>query len=214
MIDLRPLALKTGSVRPRRAPRSRPVTTDTTMPRRPVAAAVPREAYDGVVYDLDGTLVDLAVDWGAVAADVEAVYERAGVDPAGRSLWELLGAARDEGLFERVNATITDHEREGARASRRLSTADELVALDRPAAVCSLNAEAACSVALETHGLADHVTRVVGRDTVETWKPEPESLLAAVDALGVEPSRAAFVGDSPRDREAAERAGVDYVDVG
>ncbi|WP_121821664.1 HAD family hydrolase [Halostella salina] len=174
---------------------------------------MPHKPYDGVVYDLDGTLVDLAVDWGAVAADVEAVYERAGVDPDGRSLWDLLGAAREEGLFEQVNAAIADHEREGARTSRRLSTADELAALDRPAAVCSLNCEDACAVALETHGLSAHVERVVGRDTVDTWKPEPESLLAAVDALGVDPSRAVFVGDSLRDREAAERAGVDYVDV-
>ncbi|WP_135820647.1 HAD family hydrolase [Halostella litorea] len=183
------------------------------MTPRAVAAGVPREAYDGVVYDLDGTLVDLPVDWGAVAADVEAVYERAGVDPDGRSLWELLGAARDEGLFERVNAAIAEHEREGARASRRLPAADELAALDRPAAVCSLNCEAACSDALAAHGLTDHVERVVGRDTVDTWKPAPESLLAAVDSLGVDPSRAVFVGDSPRDREAAERAGVAYVDV-
>ena len=183
------------------------------MPRRAVAPTVPHEAYEGVVYDLDGTLVDLAVDWGAVAADVEAVYEAAGVGPGGRSLWDLLGAAREHGLFDRVNDAIADHEREGARRSGRLPTADELVSLDRPAAVCSLNCEAACAVALETHGLSDHVERVVGRDTVDTWKPAPESLLAAVDALGVDPSRAVFVGDSPRDREAAERAGVDYVDV-
>jgi phosphoglycolate phosphatase len=174
---------------------------------------VPYEEYDAVVYDLDGTLVDLVVDWGAVAADVETVYEDAGVDPAGRSLWDLLSEARDHGLFDDVNAAIAAREREGARRSRRLPLADELSSLDRPAAVCSLNCAEACTVALAEHGLSEFVEAVVGRDTVETWKPDPESLLAAVEATGVDPSRAVFVGDSERDAQAAERAGVDFVYV-
>ena len=36
--------------------------------------------YDAVVYDLDGTLVDLAVDWDAVARDVASLLEARGVD--------------------------------------------------------------------------------------------------------------------------------------
>jgi hypothetical protein len=36
-----------------------------------------------VVYDLDGTLVTLAVDWDAVATDVIAVYEDSGIDATG-----------------------------------------------------------------------------------------------------------------------------------
>jgi Predicted phosphatases len=52
---------------------------------------------------------------------------------------------------------------------------------------------------------------VVGRDTVRTHKPEPESLLAAVDALGVDPDRCVFVGDSESDRVTADRAGVPFV---
>ncbi|NHN48639.1 HAD family hydrolase [Halostella sp. JP-L12] len=174
---------------------------------------MPYEEYDGVVYDLDGTLVDLVVDWGVVAADVEAVYEEAGIDPGRRSLWDLLEAARGHDLFDEVNEAIAAHEREGARESRRLPLADELAALDRPAAVCSLNCAEACTVALAEHGLEEYVAAVVGRDTVATWKPDPESLLAAVEATGADPSRAVFVGDSERDARAAERAGVDFVYV-
>ncbi len=80
--------------------------------------------------------------------------------------------------------------------------------------VCSLNCEAACRRALESHGLASAVDVIVGRDTVETQKPDPEPLLVAVDELGVEPADTVFIGDSARDEQTARRAGVEFEYVG
>jgi len=167
-------------------------------------------SYAGVVYDLDGTLVRLAVDWAAVATDVIEVYESVGVDATGADLWGLLERADDHGIAEAVEATISRHERAGARESHRLALADELRDQSVPVGVCSLNCERACRIALETHGVAEAVETVVGRDTVESHKPAPEPLLAAVSGLNVEPSETLFVGDSPRDRTTAERAGTDF----
>ncbi len=169
-----------------------------------------RSEYAGVVYDLDGTLVDLVVDWDAVAADVQTVYTDAGVTPADRDLWTMLGEAREHGLYEAVEAAIAAHECDGARESHLLPCADELVREVRPTAVCSLNCEAACRVALDTHDLTPHVGPVVGRDTVSTWKPAPEPLLHAVDGLGLSPEDVLFVGDSERDAVTAERAGTGF----
>ncbi|OYR53572.1 HAD-IA family hydrolase [Halorubrum halodurans] len=173
------------------------------------------DAADAIVYDLDGTLLELAVDWDAVADDVVAAYaERALIAPTD-DLWSLLDAAADYDIEGVVHGTIADHERVGARESVLLPLGERLAAdaADRPAAVCSLNCEEACRIALETHGIEGAVDAVVGRDTAETRKPEPESLLAAVDALGVEPERAVFVGDSESDRVTADRAGVPFVSV-
>jgi len=176
---------------------------------------VSRTGYGGVVYDLDGTLVRLAVDWAAVQADVEGVFRDAGRDPSG-TLWDLLERAESEGdggdLHDRVTETIESHERDGARESERLPMADDLlgVAAERPVGVVSLNAESACRLALDRHDLADAVGVVVGRDSVPERKADPAPLLVALDRLGVAPERALFVGDSPRDRECARRAGVDF----
>ncbi len=167
-------------------------------------------SYAGVVYDLDGTLVGLAVDWAAVATDVIEVYDSVGVDASGADLWGLLEDAPAHGIEAEVEATISRHERAGARESRRLALADELLDQRVPVGVCSLNAEGACRIALETHGLADAVEIVVGRDTVATHKPSPEPLLETASGLGVAPSETLFVGDSPRDRTTAERAGTDF----
>ncbi|WP_267639943.1 HAD family hydrolase [Haloarchaeobius amylolyticus] len=166
--------------------------------------------YDGVVYDLDGTLVRLDVDWEAVASDVTTVYREAGVSPDGRDLWGLFEDAPEHGLRDPVHEAIAHHEREGARTSDRLPLADALAEDYRPIAVCSLNCEAACHIALETHGLSDHVRAVVGRDTVATYKPHPEPLLTAVSAIDRHPRSVVFVGDSERDEQTARRAGTDF----
>ena len=77
------------------------------------------EAYDGIVYDLDGTLLTLAVDWDAVATDVIQVYDDAGIDATGVGLWSLLEDADEHGIADEVEATISRHEREGARRDRK-----------------------------------------------------------------------------------------------
>ncbi len=188
-------------------------------------------AYDAVVYDLDGTLVDLAVDWDAVADDVIDVYTNHAIKPPAGDLWELLDVADEYGLADAVEETIAAHERDGARRSTRLQLADRIdgsrgqdfdadgsAGIDGgsdgpPVAVCSLNSEAACRIALETHDLDGGVDAVVGRDTVATHKPDPEPLLAAIDALGADPARAIFLGDSESDAVTAERAGVPFLSV-
>jgi phosphoglycolate phosphatase len=170
--------------------------------------------YDAVVYDLDNTLVELAVDWAAVDREVgECLRERAGVDPAGRDAWALLDVADEVGERAAVERIVTEHEYRGAEQSRRLPLADELGDAPHGIAVCSLNSESAVRRALAVHGLDGHVGSVVGRDSVETRKPDPGPLLAALETLGVPPERALFVGDSERDAAAARAAGVDFAYV-
>ena len=168
------------------------------------------DSFDGVVYDLDGTLVRLVVDWDAVARDAVDRFAEHGVDATGHDLWGMLDLADERDLRTEIEAVIAGHERVGARDSHRLPLADRLLTHEVPVGVCSLNCEESAYIALETHDLARAVDAVVGRDTVATRKPDPEPLLATLRGLGVDPDRAVFVGDSPRDRTTAERAGVAY----
>lgn len=168
------------------------------------------DAYEAVVYDLDGTLVRLVVDWNEVAREAASVFEAADATVHGIDLWGMIDIAAEYGLGDRVERVIADHERRGARRSERLSLADAVPSVDGPAGVCSLNCEDACRIALDTHDLASHVDTVVGRDTVGTRKPDPEPLLETLRRLEVDPADAVFVGDSPRDELTADRAGVAF----
>lgn len=166
-------------------------------------------AYEAIVYDLDGTLVELDVDWDTVATEAAAVLRARGVDVADDSLWEILDTADAKGYRPAVDSVIADHERDGARTSTRLAGSDELPQ-SVPVGVCSLNCEAACRIALEMHGLDRHVDVVVGRDTVEGVKPNPEPLLYAIDTLSAAPGSSLFVGNRETDEETADSAGVDF----
>ncbi|MCG1003616.1 MULTISPECIES: HAD family hydrolase [Halobacterium] len=166
--------------------------------------------YEAVVYDLDGTLVRLAVDWAVVEREVADRLREAGVDPSAYDMWEMLDAAEDAGVGADVDELIASHERDGATRAERLSSADELAGLDVPTAVCSLNCEAACRTALGRHDLLDSFRVVAGRDTVPARKPDPRALTWVLDELGVAPEDALFVGDSASDEVTAERAGAAF----
>ena len=168
------------------------------------------DGYAAVIFDLDGTLLRLDVDWGQVASDVGDILEEAGLDPEEHDSWELLDAAGQVGLHDRASEIIAEHERAGARSADRLPLADVLAEIAVPVGVVSLNAESAVRLALERDGLIEDVDVVVGRDSVPERKPSPEPLLAAIEDLGVDPDEAIFVGDSDGDEETARRAGVDF----
>jgi phosphoglycolate phosphatase len=168
--------------------------------------------WAAIVYDLDGTLVDLAVDWDEVATAAVAAFAENGIDVDG-GLWELLDRASRADIRGRIEEVICEHEREGARDSARLALADELADESRPVGVCSLNCEEACRIALERHELEPYVDAVVGRRSVDNYKPHPEPLLTTVERLGATPETTVFVGDTDRDAITAERAGTGFVYV-
>jgi len=105
--------------------RRRPKSAAGTVPSvdRPIDLA----AYDAVVYDLDGTLVELAVDWGAVAESVLEVYAEHAMIPPTDELWGLLEAAGDYGIRDPVEEAIAVHERSGARESVLLPLGGRLI---------------------------------------------------------------------------------------
>jgi phosphoglycolate phosphatase-like HAD superfamily hydrolase len=167
------------------------------------------EEYEAVVYDLDGTLVRLDVDWARTRRSAATKLSARGMEVEDDSLWDLLERGNEEGFGPVVERAIAEHEREGAHTAERLPPAEELP-LDVPVGVCSLNCEAACRIALEMQGLDGYVDTVVGRDTVETHKPDPEPLLSTIRSISVSPADTLFVGDSERDARTAQRAGVDF----
>ena len=61
--------------------------------------------YPAFVFDPDGTLVGLILDWRAVAAELASVLETRGLEPP-ESLWEMLEAAGERDCRPAVEAVI------------------------------------------------------------------------------------------------------------
>lgn len=195
------------------APRQH-ATTDALA----LAAAPPPRVTRGILFDLDGVLVDSARcverTWRQWAA-------RHGLDPDaivavahGRRTLETipevaphLDVATEVAALEAIESTTTDgvHEIPGARALL------ERLPPDRWAIVTS----GARSVAtLRIRYTALPTPRVlVCADEITQGKPHPEGYLTAARSLGLTPDECIVVEDAPAGLEAARAAGMRSIGI-
>jgi HAD superfamily hydrolase (TIGR01549 family) len=177
-------------------------------------------ALSVVLFDIDGTLVDsnyLHVDaWHAafdeVGVHVEAahVHSSIGLDSA-KLLDRLLGDRADE-LGERAKEL---HSRNYAARASRLRRFDGVLELFTELRSRGLRIVLASSapqdeldVLLKVIDAGSLVEAATSASDVETAKPEPDVIVAALEKAGIPADEALMVGDARWDAEAAGRAGV------
>jgi phosphoglycolate phosphatase-like HAD superfamily hydrolase len=172
-----------------------------------------RSRFRGVVFDLDGTIVHLPVDWGAARRELEAVTGASmqGVSVFGK-LNELL--SQSPHLGERALRALDAIEAEAAKdvvlvdgAERLLSAAAEACRVG----LVTMQGRAACSTILDRLGVGRYFATVVTRN--ETLSRVKQLLLAS-RSLGVGPERLLFVADKRSDSLAGEEVGATVAIVG
>ena len=172
--------------------------------------------FQGVFFDLDGTLVDLAVDWSAVRRELrQALSAATGQEIPEDGLAELLTQGyRLLGPAARLVVCGVLERFEGPATVLPLAAGLELFAAasNRPRAVVSNNLRATVKQALAGLDAAELV--VVGFDDVAASKPDPEGLLLAAQTLALDPSDVVYVGNTDIDRKAAAAAGMAFLQVG
>lgn len=169
-------------------------------------------SFRGIVFDLDGTLCALEIDWSATRQELEAIGSgHAGVDLSGLSVWEMLRRTGGE-QYRALDAALRERELHGARRAHPLPLAAVVPRLaGRAVGVVSLNSRDSCREALERLGLRPFVQVLVGREDAPELKPHPAPLLLCLQGLRISPVEAVFVGDRDRDRETAHRAGTAFL---
>lgn len=197
-----------------------------------VPDAPPRyfEPLSGIVFDLDGTLVESGHDFARMRKEVVRLAEAHGVLPGKLTIRDtipkLMEQARAE--FERAGApdgvvyrfeaevdrTIDAIEMEALpRTVRRDGALELLTALtDRGfrTGVLTRSSEAFCRAALVKTKLIEFFPYLRTRSAPGPAKPSPESLLLLLKEMGIPADRAAFVGDHLIDAECATRAHIRF----
>jgi phosphoglycolate phosphatase len=201
------------------------------------ASKVPRwrgATLRAVLFDLDGTLLD-TVD-GIAAGLNQALAEQQLGTVAGSQVREMIGRgapvliARALALLQ-VPAGAADQnvllERFYVHYGQILARADctprvysgvtaglnELHSLGLRLAVVTNKHERFAADLLGRLGLNQWIQAVIGGDSCERRKPDPQPLLSACTALQVEASQALMVGDSTTDVLAARAAGLPVICV-
>jgi HAD superfamily hydrolase (TIGR01509 family) len=180
------------------------------------------------VFDLDGTLVDTVetriVAWlrtfeeRGISAEHAQVAKLIGSD--GRRLARLVAEAAgktvDSALAEEIDRRAGEIYSKLNTDPKPLPGARELLqALDDmrlPWAIATSSRPEQVGKSIESLKLSTP-PKIIDGSRVEHAKPAPDLLLFAARELGVEPSRAWYVGDSIWDMQAARAAGMPAIGV-
>ena len=159
-----------------------------------------RPPVRGIIFDLDGTLVDSALDFDAMRAEM-------GLGVGAAVLEAIADLPPDEA--ERCREILHRHEHEGALRAVPIAGAAEFVRradeLGLHRALWTRNSRAVALATIERLAMPFEV--VVARDDGPP-KPDPTAVFELCRRWGIAPAEAAVVGDYIFDTEAGERAGT------
>ena len=182
---------------------------------------------EAAVFDWDGTLMDSK---GALLASYhEATNEVLGhpfpVDPADVEKIVQLRAKEsfsiiangDQELFDKIADAFHRAYKANADTTQpfpgTLETLAELKRLGVKIGIATSKARMRMDLEGVRTGINDLVDAAITGDDVTNAKPDPEAVAEAIKVLGVEPSRALYVGDGPNDIIAGRGAGAVTVGV-
>ena len=173
-----------------------------------------------IVYDFDGTLVDTLFD---IADAVNLSLNELGLRTLSRAtIRKYVGKGVERLMAQSIDGTgYTDlpravelfrrHYSENLMNHTRFYPSGREILdhfRDKKQAICSNKPEDFVRRILESLKSLDYFDAILGGDSVESKKPDPEGLLHLLDRFQCAPEMAVLVGDSPVDIETGKRAGV------
>ena len=183
-------------------------------------------AVSGVLFDLDGTLIDSAPDLAGAANRLRADHGleplpletlRPMVGSGARGMVGIaFGVAPGEPRFESLRDAFLAHYEAGLlERTRPFDGVDEMLceleAAGIPWGIVTNKATRFTLPIVAGLKLAQRAAVVVCGDTTPHSKPHPEPLWHAARAMGLAPEGVVYVGDDLRDAQAARAAGMAMV---
>ncbi len=186
----------------------------------------PRARFEGLVFDMDGVIVDTETTWHEVRRDFVAGYGGRWAEEDQRAVMGANSRQWAEHIRERFDVALSNEqviegvvrmlEERYRRELPLLPGAREAVrglAKCYPLALASSSPKSVIEAVLEAAGLADRFTAYVSSDEVEQGKPSPDVYLLACERLQVDPAGSAAIEDSANGIRAANSAGLLVVAV-
>ena len=182
---------------------------------------------EGVLFDLDGTLLDSAPDLYAAlcqqcvelgVATPDYALVRAVVSRGARGVLQQGFPDGDEAVIERLLPRFLEiYQQHLAQATRPFDGIERLLeqldARELRWGIVTNKIGYLAEALIERLGWTDRIAALVAGDTLLVRKPDPAPVLHACELAGIRPERSVFVGDHAGDVVAGRAAGLYTVAV-
>lgn len=203
-----------------------------TSPPQPDAATLRPDLFDhdvrGVIFDLDGTLIDSA---GDILQGMRMTFEQVGLGTLPEDYFPDNMHGTSVGIIRSIMADMGWHGPEDPTALKDLYLANAatlglsrtqmyegaLAVLQRcaqagmPMGVCTNKSHAGAVFATRKFDIEGMFRYITGHDTWAEAKPSPLPLLETVRMLGLQPEQCLYFGDTSVDAACAQAAGMRFV---
>jgi len=186
--------------------------------------------YKAAIFDLDGTLVTMEMDFASLRTQLEEIYVsygfprerirwmRATIDSIKQIREEMNESGYDgEGALVAVKSAIYEYELRQAPFARLIPGARELLRHLKDKgyhiAVVTRNNKEAALCSMGNTGLDSYVDLLVAREDVKVMKPNPEQFELVLERFCVAPEETVVIGDYVFEIEAGRVLGCYTIGV-
>ncbi len=182
-----------------------------------ILSKIDLDRYELFIFDFDGTIIEpLEVNWQGLK---RKLAELLGVKfhPKVKINYLLMKIKKTHGnkMFEQGYKICEKYELQAtARAKLRPeinSLIGKVFARRKKLAIFSSNMRITIETILNKHGLYNKFNRIISKESVQRYKPNPEGLELILLKTKISPSKAIFLGDLEVDFLAGKEAGIETV---
>jgi HAD superfamily hydrolase (TIGR01509 family) len=182
--------------------------------------------FEGVIFDMDGTLVDSEIIWQKAETELfsrrnlaytDEIREKViglRLDEFFLKLIEIYGLTDTvEALTEELDALLTTYVPLIERKAGAHELIDYIASLKIPYCIASSSPMSVITAVVNAQGWTELIPHLYTADDVPLGKPAPDVYLYACEQLGVDPTKCLALEDSPNGARAAVAAGMTCVAV-
>lgn len=171
------------------------------------------EQHSGIIFDFDGTLYKLRVNWDGLKKEMERVMLTEfndGVEFSPMSL--VLHALREQSHlgYQRMIQLCEQYEREGFEKGYPNKSLIDFIKRykGKKMAIFTMNTMATIQFFLNTYNIADAIDTVISKEVMMKPKPQGDDLTGLINTWGLPKSRVIIIGNHASDKQSGELAGI------
>ena len=174
-----------------------------------------------IVFDLDGTIVDLAVDWNYIKRILSQRYSKIYGEECDfkhiSACLDYVVEKKDERELKNFFKILEDYEMKNINDTNEIEETvffiNNLnlfgVPKETKLAIFSLNTRKAIIKSLKLIKIYDKFDYIIGREDLRKWKPNPDGLVKIKEYYRVENKDMIYFGDLQKDLQTGKNAGID-----